>query len=269
TEAPNGHRPPIGRVVRIFGQDIGPQHAIDIAIESFDLPHVFPAAVNVETSVISDTVEPWQWKGRVDLRAVKLVTIDGEDARDFDDAVYCEPSKVGRGKGWRLLVAIADVSHYVQTGAPIDIDAYERATSVYFPRRVIPMLPEKLSNGLCSLNPSVERLCMVCDMLVTAKGEVHAYQFYPAVMFSHARFTYTEVAAILANTGGTEAKKRKASGFDCVPHLLNLSDVYRALLAQRGVRGAIDLETVETQIVCDESGRIEKSSRAHATRRIS
>jgi ribonuclease R len=194
----------------------------------------------------------------VDLTDVPLVTIDGEDARDFDDAVYCEPAKVGRGKGWRLLVAIADVSHYVQTGAPIDVDAYERATSVYFPRRVIPMLPEKLSNGLCSLNPSVERLCMVCDMLVTAKGDVHAYQFYPAVMFSHARFTYTEVAAILANTGGTEAKKRKQSGFDSVPHLLNLADVYRALLSARGVRGAIDLETVETQIVCDESGRIEK-----------
>jgi ribonuclease R len=141
-----------------------------------------------------------------------LVTIDGEDARDFDDAVYCEPAKVGRAKGWRLLVAIADVSHYVQTGSAIDVDAYDRATSVYFPRRVIPMLPEKLSNGLCSLNPEVERLCMVCDMLITAKGEVHAYQFYPAVMFSHARFTYTEVAAILANTRGPEAAKRR-SGF--------------------------------------------------------
>ena len=193
-------------------------------------------------------------KGRVDLRDVPLVTIDGEDARDFDDAVYCEPAKVGKGKGWRLLVAIADVSNYVQTGSAIDIDAYDRATSVYFPRRVIPMLPEKLSNGLCSLNPGVERLCMVCDMLVNAKGEVHAYQFYPAVMFSHARFTYTEVAAILQNTRGPEASQRKA----LVPYLLNLHDVYRALLAARGERGAVDFETTETQIVCDESGRIEK-----------
>jgi hypothetical protein len=122
------------------------------------------------------------------------------------------PPGVGRGKGWRLLVAIADVSHYVETGSAIDIDAYDRATSVYFPRRVIPMLPEKLSNGLCSLNPEVERLCMVCDMLVSSVGEIHAYQFYPAVMWSHARFTYTEVAAILANTRGPRRCKRKDAG---------------------------------------------------------
>ena len=187
-----------------------------------------------------------------------LVTIDGEDARDFDDAVYCEPASQGRGKsaqrGWRLLVAIADVSHYVETGSPIDVDAYERATSVYFPRRVIPMLPEKLSNGLCSLNPDVDRLCMVCDMFVSSEGEVAAYQFYPAVMHSHARFTYTEVAAILANTRGPEAARRK----ERVGDLLNLHDVYRALLAARAKRGAVDFETTETQIICDDSGRIEK-----------
>jgi ribonuclease R len=161
---------------------------------------------------------------------------------------------VGRGKGWRLLVAIADVSHYVDTGSAIDIDAYERATSVYFPRRVIPMLPEKLSNGLCSLNPEVERLCMVCDMLITATGEIQAYQFYPAVMWSHARFTYTEVAAILANTRGPEAARRK----ERVTDLLNLHDAYRALLKARQARGAVDFDTTETQIVCDDSGRIEK-----------
>jgi ribonuclease R len=146
------------------------------------------------------------------------------------------------------------VSHYVETGNAIDIDAYDRATSVYFPRRVIPMLPEKLSNGLCSLNPDVERLCMVCDMLISNTGEISAYQFYPAVMFSHARFTYTEVAAILANTRGPEAAKRK----ERVTDLMNLQDVYKALLASRAVRGAVDFETTETQIVCDESGRIEK-----------
>ncbi|MDP3709531.1 MAG: ribonuclease R, partial [Polaromonas sp.] len=199
-------------------------------------------------------VRPSDKKHRVDLTDIPLVTIDGEDARDFDDAIYCEPAKVGRGKGWRLLVAIADVSHYVETGSAIDIDAYDRATSVYFPRRVIPMLPEKLSNGLCSLNPAVERLCMVCDMLVNAKGEVHAYQFYPAVMFSHARFTYTEVAAILANTRGPEALQRK----ELVPHLLDLHEVYQVLLKERSVRGAVDFETTETQIVCDDAGRIEK-----------
>src|SRR6185312_7837571 len=145
---------------------------------------------------------------RIDLTDVALVTIDGEDARDFDDAVYCEPYKSGRGKkavsGWRLVVAIADVSHYVKPGEPLDADAYERATSVYFPRRVIPMLPEKISNGLCSLVPYEDRLTMVCDMLVNQDGEVQAYQFYPAVIRSHERFTYTEVAAILGNTHGPE-----------------------------------------------------------------
>ena len=153
-----------------------------------------------------------------------------------------------------MLVAIADVSHYVETGSSIDVDAYDRATSVYFPRRVIPMLPEKLSNGLCSLNPEVERLCMVCDMMVSEDGEVSAYQFYPAVMWSHARFTYNEVAAILANTRGPEALKRK----ERVTDLINLHDVYRALHKARVRRGAVDFETVETQIVCDETGRIEK-----------
>ena len=258
TELPSLHGQPVGRVTEVLGEMDDPGMEIEIAVRKYSVPHIFSDATLDEARKLPDKVRAADKKGRVDLTDVPLVTIDGEDAQDFDDAVFCEPAKVGRGKGWRLLVAIADVSNYVQTGSPIDIDAYERATSVYFPRRVIPMLPEKLSNGLCSLNPSVERLCMVCDMLVTAQGDVHAYQFYPAVMFSHARFTYTEVAAILANTNGTEAKKRKQSGFDSVPHLMNLSDVYRALLGSRGKRGAIDLETVETQIVCDESGRIEK-----------
>lgn len=201
-----------------------------------------------------ETVRAADYKNRIDLTDIPLATIDGEDARDFDDAVYCEPAKIGRSKGWRLLVAIADVSHYVTTGSAIDVDAYDRATSVYFPRRVIPMLPEKLSNGLCSLNPDVDRLCMVCDMLITAQGEIHAYQFYPAVMHSHARFTYTEVAAILANTRGPEAAKRK----DRVQDLLNLHGVFQSLLKAREARGAVDFETTETQIVCDDNGRIEK-----------
>ncbi|WP_310567788.1 ribonuclease R [Hydrogenophaga sp.] len=254
TEPPALYGQPVGRVKEVLGEIDDPGMEIEIAVRKYGVPHEFSDAAMAQARALPDHVRPADHKHRVDLRDVPLVTIDGEDARDFDDAVYCEPAKVGRGKGWRLLVAIADVSHYVQTGSSIDVDAYDRATSVYFPRRVIPMLPEKLSNGLCSLNPGVERLCMVCDMLINAKGEIHAYQFYPAVMFSHARFTYTEVAAILQNTRGPEAQGRKV----LVPYLLNLHDVYRALLAARQVRGAVDFETTETQIVCDESGRIEK-----------
>jgi ribonuclease R len=254
TEPPALYGQPVGRVKEVLGEIDDPGMEIEIAVRKYGVPHEFSEATLAQARGLPDHVRTADHKHRVDLRDVPLVTIDGEDARDFDDAVYCEPAKVGRAKGWRLLVAIADVSHYVQTGSAIDVDAYDRATSVYFPRRVIPMLPEKLSNGLCSLNPGVERLCMVCDMLVNAKGEVHAYQFYPAVMFSHARFTYTEVAAILQNTRGPEAALRKP----LVPYLLNLHDVYRALLTARNARGAVDFETTETQIVCDESGRIEK-----------
>jgi ribonuclease R len=258
TEPPSLFGQPVGRVTEVLGEVDDPGMEIEIAVRKYGVPHEFSEACMNEARLLPDHVRPEDKKGRVDLTDIPLVTIDGEDARDFDDAVYCEPAKIGRGKtaqdGWRLLVAIADVSHYVKNGAAIDVDAYDRATSVYFPRRVIPMLPEKLSNGLCSLKPDVERMCMVCDMLVTATGEVHAYQFYPAVMFSHARFTYTEVAAILSNTRGPEASKRK----DRVQDLLNLHDVYRALLKERNVRGAVDFETTETQIVCDENGRIEK-----------
>ncbi len=254
TEPPALFGQPVGRVKEVLGEIDDPGMEIEIAVRKYGVPHEFSDEAMALARTLPDAVRLQDKKNRVDLTDIALVTIDGEDARDFDDAVYCEPAKVGRAKGWRLLVAIADVSHYVETGSAIDIDAYDRATSVYFPRRVIPMLPEKLSNGLCSLNPNVERLCMVCDMLVTAKGEVHAYQFYPAVMFSKARFTYTEVAAILANTRGPEAAQRK----QLVPHLLDLHDVYQALLKERGVRGAVDFETTETQIVCDEAGRIEK-----------
>ncbi len=254
TEPPALYGQPVGRVKEVLGEIDDPGMEIEIAVRKYGVPHEFSDSAMAQARALPDHVRASDHKSRVDLRDVPLVTIDGEDARDFDDAVYCEPTKVGRVKGWRLLVAIADVSHYVQTGSAIDVDAYDRATSVYFPRRVIPMLPEKLSNGLCSLNPGVERLCMVCDMLINAKGDIHAYQFYPAVMFSHARFTYTEVAAILQNTRGPEAQSRKA----LVPHLLHLHDVYQALLSARNVRGAVDFETVETQIVCDESGRIEK-----------
>ena len=254
TELPSLYGQPVGRIKEVLGELDDPGMEIEIAVRKYVVPHEFSPACLDQTRSLPEKVRAQDKKDRVDLTDVPLVTIDGEDARDFDDAVYCEPSRVGRGKGWRLLVAIADVSHYVESGGVIDVDAYERATSVYFPRRVIPMLPEKLSNGLCSLNPEVERLCMVCDMLITATGEIHAYQFYPAVMRSHARLTYTEVAAILSNTRGPEAARHSQR----IGDLEHLHDVYRSLLQARQVRGAVDFETTETQIVCDDSGRIEK-----------
>ena len=258
TEPPSLHAKPVGRVLEVLGDIDDPGMEIEIAVRKYEVPHRFTPETLAAAAALPERIRAVDRKHRVDLRDVPLVTIDGEDARDFDDAVYCEPYKRGRGKtafsGWRLVVAIADVSHYVKPGEPIDEDAYERATSVYFPRRVIPMLPEKLSNGLCSLNPDEERLAMVCDMIVAEDGGLDAYQFYPAVICSHARLTYTEVAAVLGNTRGPEAEKRA----DLLPHLLHLHEVYRALLKQRNVRGAMDFDTVETQIVCDEQGRIAK-----------
>ena len=201
TEPPSMYSQPVGRITEVLGEIDDPGMEIEIAVRKYEVPHRFSPETLAQTAALPDHVRPVDKRNRVDLTDVPLVTIDGEDARDFDDAVYCEPATIGRAKapnGWRLIVAIADVSHYVKPGEALDLDAYERATSVYFPRRVIPMLPEKLSNGLCSLNPDVERLSMVCDMLVNADGDVHAYQFYPAVIRSHARLTYTEVATILA-----------------------------------------------------------------------
>jgi len=258
TEPPSMFSQPVGRVTEVLGQIDDPGMEIEIAVRKYEVPHIFSPETVAQAAALPDKLRPTDRRQRIDLRDVPLVTIDGEDARDFDDAVYCEPYSSGRGKsavkGWRLLVAIADVSHYVKPGEALDKDAFERATSVYFPRRVIPMLPEKLSNGLCSLNPEVERLCLVCDMLVSEDGEVSAYQFYPALMRSAARFTYTEVAAVLANTRGPEAAKRA----ELVAHLIHLHEVYRALFKTRQQRGAMDFETTETQIVCDENGRIEK-----------
>jgi len=258
TEPASLHSQPVGRVAEVLGEIDDAGMEIEIAVRKYEVPHRFSPQTLAQAAALPERLRPTDRRQRVDLTDVSLVTIDGEDARDFDDAVYCEPFTRGRGrtlfKGWRLVVAIADVSHYVKPGEAIDEDAYERATSVYFPRRVIPMLPEKLSNGLCSLNPNEDRLAMVCDMLVGEDGAMDAFQFFPAVMRSQARFTYTEVAAILTNTRGPEAQKRA----EFVPHLLHLHEVYRALLKQRAKRGAVDFETVETQIICDDNGRIEK-----------
>jgi ribonuclease R len=254
TEPPALFGQPVGRVVEVLGEIDDAGMEIEIAVRKFNVPHIFSPACQAAAHSLPDRVRATDKKGRIDLTDVPLVTIDGEDARDFDDAVYCEPIKLAGQSGWRLIVAIADVSHYVKNDTAIDQDAYERATSVYFPRRVIPMLPEKLSNGLCSLNPKVERLCMVCDMVITDAGEIQGYQFYPATMFSHARFTYTEVAAILANTKGREAERHSA----LVPHLLHLHAAYEVLVKARNVRGAIDFETAETQTICDANGKIER-----------
>ena len=253
-EQPSRFQQPTGRIVEVLGELDDPGMEIEIAVRKFGVPHVFSAAALKQANRLPNEVVDADLRDRVDLRDVPLVTIDGEDARDFDDAVYCEPVKIGRAKGYRLLVAIADVSHYVKPNDALDQDAIERSTSVYFPRRVIPMLPEKLSNGLCSLNPAVDRCTLVCDMVVSQDGEVKAYQFYPAVMHSAARLTYNEVAEILGNTAGPEAQRRPG----IVPHLLNLNEVFRALLKARQERGAIDFETTETYIVCNAVGKIEK-----------
>jgi ribonuclease R len=258
TQPPALNVQPQGRVAEVLGDIDDPGMEIEIAVRKFEVPHRFSDATLAQAAALPEAIRAADRRGRIDLRDVPLVTIDGEDARDFDDAVYAEPMTLGRGKSaqeaYRLIVAIADVSHYVKPGEPLDRDALERATSVYFPRRVIPMLPERLSNGLCSLNPNVERLALVCDMVVQADGDIHAYQFYPAVFVSHARLTYDEVAEILLNTQGPHAQRRS----DLVPHLVHLHEVFRARLKERHRRGAIDFETTETQILCDDNGRIER-----------
>ncbi len=254
TEQPSRFSQPVGKIVEVLGDIDDPGMEIEIAVRKYGVPHEFSEEAKKAAAKLPSEVRAADLTDRVDLRDVPLVTIDGEDARDFDDAVYCEPCKIGRADGFRLIVAIADVSNYVKPNEALDVDALERSTSVYFPRRVIPMLPEKLSNGLCSLNPGVDRLTLVCDAVITTKGEIKAYQFYPAVIHSAARLTYTEVAAILGNTKGIEATRRPK----LVPHLLNLYSVYQALLQARHARGAIDFETTETYIVCNEVGKIEQ-----------
>ena len=261
-QQPTRHTQPVGRVVEVLGEIDDPGMEIEIAVRKFDVPHEFSQAALAQAAAVPDTVKRNELKGRVDLRDIPFITIDGEDARDFDDAVYCEAVELGTEKrrkpGWRLLVAIADVSHYVQPHDPLDDDAIERGTSVYFPRRVIPMLPEALSNGICSLNPGVDRLVLVCDMVIQASGAkagtVTAYQFYNAVIHSHARTTYTDIWAALQQPDGPAAKGMKA----VYPHVKDLYELYHLLSASRVTRGAIDFDTVETKIICNPLGRIEK-----------
>jgi ribonuclease R len=249
-EQPSKQSQAIGRVVEILGNYADPGMEIEIALRKHELPFEFSKEALAQTKKIPDAVRKSDWKGREDLTEMPLVTIDGETAKDFDDAVFCER----QGKGYRLVVAIADVSHYVQDGDALDATARERGNSVYFPRRVIPMLPEKLSNGLCSLNPQVERLCMVCDMAISATGAIKQYRFYPAVIWSHARLTYTEVAAALYE----KDKAALAKIGPLLPYLENLDALYRVLQKARAKRGAIDFETVETRMIFDDHGKIER-----------
>ncbi len=249
-QQPSKHAQPIGRIVEILGEYTAPGMEIEIALRKHDLPYRFPREVEQLSARFPDKVRKKDLGGRENICHLPLVTIDGETARDFDDAVYCERD----GKDFKLYVAIADVSHYVQSGDALDQEAFNRGNSVYFPRRVIPMLPEVLSNGLCSLNPQVERLCMVCEIGIDHAGDFRAYRFYPAVMFSQARLTYTKVAAMLDNPRGEEGKQHK----DLLPHLQLLYKLFKVLLKARGKRGAIDFETIETEMVFNDQGKIER-----------
>ena len=242
---PDASQAAVARVTEVLGDYADSGMEIEIAVRKHHLPHEFSSACIKQTEKIPDHVKPSEYKNRVDLRELPLITIDGETARDFDDAVYAE--KIGRN--YRLVVAIADVSHYVKPDDAIDIDAQERATSVYFPRRVIPMLPEKLSNGICSLNPNVERLCMVCDMEITYAGNIKSYQFYPAMMRSHARLTYTQAWDWISNDQTDDPLKK---------HVLNLYQLYQILLKKRQQRGAMEFDSIETQMVFNKQGKIER-----------
>ena len=244
----------IGKVIEVLGDHMAPGMEIEIALRAHDLPHQFPTNVMSEVASIADEVEESSKLSRVDLRQLPLVTIDGEDARDFDDAVFCEPKKSG---GWRLWVAIADVSYYVRHGSALDDEAISRGNSVYFPSQVIPMLPEKLSNGLCSLNPDVDRLCMVCEMTVSDAGKLSGSKFYPAVMKSHARFTYSKVAAILDKENKDEGQVLREEYSTLVPDLESLKNMYLALSDSRKKRGAIAFETEESLFLFNENKKID------------
>jgi ribonuclease R len=250
TEQPSVHAHPMGKVVQILGNYADSGMEIEIALRKHKLPHQFSPAALSQAERIPKQVQAADYQGRIDLRDMPLITIDGETARDFDDAVYAE--KVG--VAWRLVVAIADVSFYVKPDDALDKDAFERGNSVYFPRRVIPMLPEALSNGLCSLNPDVERLCMVCDMQTDAFGVVKQYKFYPSVMRSKARMTYTKVAEMLENPQGETAQEYA----HVMPHAQNLYALFKLMLTQREKRGAIEFESTETMMMFDDNGKIER-----------
>jgi len=253
TQQPDKNRLPMGRVIQVLGDHMAPGMEIELAIQAHGIPCVWPQEAAAEAEQLPAEVAEPDKQHRIDVRHLPFVTIDGEDARDFDDAVLCER----RRGGWRLYVAIADVSHYVKVDSPLDMEARARGNSVYFPDYVVPMLPEALSNGLCSLNPQVDRLCMVCEMTITDAGKITGYEFYEGVMHSHARLTYTNVGKILTETGEESAQLREEYRA-VVPQLELLHNLYKCLRIARDERGAIDFETVETRIQFNEDRKIER-----------
>ena len=248
TDQPTGRTQPIGRVREVLGDHMAPGMETDIAIRAHDLPVEWPPEVAAEVAGLTPEVPESAKAGRTDLRKLALVTIDGADARDFDDAVYCER----KPKGWKLLVSIADVSTYVVPGTALDTEALERGNSVYFPDRVIPMLPEVLSNGLCSLNPDVDRLCMTAELYIDTEGKVTRTRFFQAVMRSKARLTYDQVAAMIVDRDPVLCERYNA----VLPHLQDLHGLYQVLHAARVERGAIDFDSTETKFEFNEQGRI-------------
>ncbi len=244
---PSRRSGPVGRVMKILGDYLDPGLEIESAIYAYDIPHEWPSDVLSELDEIPDTVQEEEKAGRTDLRHLPLVTIDGVDSKDFDDAVFAKKRK----NGWRLVVAIADVSHYVKPGSALDEEAYKRGNSVYFPQLTVPMLPEKLSNGLCSLNPKVDRLCMVADMEISHEGRLQRSKFYPAVMHSHARLTYDEVYQALTDENACSENIKPV-----LEHVKSLYELYQILRARREQRGALDFDTVETRIEFDEQRKI-------------
>jgi len=247
---PTKNRQAVAKVVDVIGEHMAPGMEIEMAIHNHGIPYEFSTEASHAAAQLGEEVKEKDKQGRLDLRGLPLVTIDGEDARDFDDAVHCAPRDKSKGGGWKLTVAIADVAHYVDIGSPLDEAAYERATSVYFPGRVVPMLPEEISNGLCSINPDVDRLCMVCEMVINGQGEIESYDFKEAVMRSHARLTYNQVAQAL------EDEKAREKIAHVYPHIANLYQMYQSLDTARRSRGTIEFDTTETVIEFTDDKRI-------------
>ncbi|OED40936.1 ribonuclease R [Endozoicomonas sp. (ex Bugula neritina AB1)] len=255
TKQPGRRNMPMGIVKEVLGDRADAGMEIDVAVRTHNIPHTWPDDVEKQCRKFKTEVSEDDKNRRVDLRETPFVTIDGEDARDFDDAVYCETKKSG---GWRLYVAIADVSHYVRPGAALDKEAENRGTSVYFPGHVIPMLPEVLSNGLCSLNPEVDRLAMVCEMTISSVGKLSGYKFYEGLIRSHARLTYNQVWEMLSQPFSDEGKQYRQERKALIPHIEELYNLYKTLISVRADRGTIDFEMVETQIIFGRTRKIEQ-----------